>query len=105
MEIAIVPEVVTPDMINEAVAETFAPLETGERALELSSLDEIPPAITDNSDDEEQTIEVETTEEVSLKNGVYHEIKRKLHERFGIPLAEIAFAHNADTPAKKAELY
>lgn len=104
MEVAIVPEVITPDMINEAVAETFAPLEMPERALELSSLAETSSVTTDN-DDDEQTVEIETAEEVSLKNGVYHEIKRKLHERFGIPLAEIAFAHDADTPAKKAELY
>jgi len=105
MEVAIVPEVITPDMINEAVAETFAPLEMPERALELSSLEETSSVTADNSDDDEQTVEIETAEEVSLKNGVYHEIKRKLHERFGIPLAEIAFAHDADTPAKKAELY
>lgn len=105
MEVAIVPEVITPEMINEAVAETFAPLDDGERALELSSLEETLPVTADHNDDDEQTIEVETAEEVSLKNGVYHEIKRKLHERFGIPLNEIAFAHDADTPAKKAELY
>jgi len=104
MEVAIVPEVITPDMINEAVEETFAPLEMPERALELSSLEETSSVTADN-DDDEQTVEIETAEEVSLKNGVYHEIKRKLHERFGIPLAEIAFAHDADTPAKKAELY
>jgi hypothetical protein len=105
MEVAIVPEVITPEMINEAVAEVFAPLETPERAFELSSLEETSSITADNNEDDEQTIEVETAEEVSLKNGVYHEIKRKLHERFGIPLAEIAFAHDADTPAKKAELY
>ncbi|MCA1626445.1 MAG: hypothetical protein LC742_00550, partial [Acidobacteria bacterium] len=105
MEVAIVPEVVTTEMINEAVAEVFTPLEDEERALELSSLEETPSVTADNSDDDEQVVEVETAEEVSLKNGVYHEIKRKLHERFGIPLAEIAFAHDADSLAKKAELY
>lgn len=105
MEIAIVPEVVTPEMINEAVAETLTPLETAERALELSSCEEIASATTDTNETDEQLIEVETAEEVSLKNGVYHEIKRKLHERFGIPFAEIAFAHDADTPARKAKLY
>jgi len=105
MEIAIVPEVVTPDMINEAVAETLTPLETADRALELSSCEEIASTTTDTNETDEQLIEVETAEEVSLKNGVYHEIKRKLHERFGIPFAEIAFAHDADTPARKAELY
>jgi len=105
MEAVIVPEIVTPEMINEAVAETFAPLNTAERALELPAFDEASPVSSENSDDDEQTIEVETAEEVSLKNGVYHEIKRKLNERFGIPLNEIAFAHDADTPAQKAELY
>lgn len=103
----LIPEIVTPDMIRDAVAESFAPKhETEERALELLTDDEIAVvAELADGEDAEQAAEVETAEEVSLKNGVYQEIKRKLHERFSVPLEEIAFAHDADTPVKKAALY
>ncbi|MGA9998068.1 MAG: hypothetical protein WBP93_21825 [Pyrinomonadaceae bacterium] len=103
----IVPEIVTPDMIRNAVAESYAPNEGAEeRALELLTEEEIEaPGGASDAEDTEQAVESETAEEVSLKNGVYQEIKRKLHERFGIPLEEIAFAHDADTPVKKAALY
>lgn len=103
----IIPEIVTPDMIRDVVAESYAPNEGAEeRALELLTDEEIA-AVAEGSDGDEaeQASEVETAEEVSLKNGVYQEIKRKLHERFSIPLEEIAFAHDADTPVKKAALY
>jgi hypothetical protein len=49
--------------------------------------------------------EVETAEEISLKNGFYHEIRRKLNERFQIPLEQVAFIHEADTPARKDALF
>lgn len=103
----VIPEIVTPDMIRDAVADSFVSSDTAEeRALELLTDDEIA-AVADlaEGEDAEQAVEVETAEEVSLKNGVYQEIKRKLHERFSIPLDEIAFAHDADTPVKKAALY
>ena len=54
---------------------------------------------------EDSPPETETAAEIALKNGVYHEIRRKLHERFGLPPHEIAFIHEADTPAKKAALF
>ena len=101
------PEIVTPDMIREAVAASLTlGDEQEERALELLPDEEIT-AVADAGEEEDadQASEVETAEEVALKNGVYHEIKRKLHERFAIPLDEIAFAHDADTPMKKAALY
>jgi hypothetical protein len=99
------PEVVSPEMIGEAVETCLAAADRApERALEIA-----PPedalASRDDGDDSEAAAEVETAEEVSLKNGVYHEIRRKLHERFGIPPAEVAFIHEADTPAKKAALF
>ena len=79
-------------------------LEPGaERALELelTITADAPP------DDEEnaEPAETETAAEIALKNGVYHEIRRKLQARFGIPPHEIAFIHDADTPAKKAALF
>src|SRR2546423_1397464 len=99
------PEVVSVEMINEAVETCFATMDDGlERALEIATPDDII-AIREDNDDPTDTQEVETAEEVSLKNGVYHEIKRKLNERYGIPLAEIAFVHEADTLAKKAALF
>lgn len=100
-------EVVTPDMIAEAVAESLTAHDAETlRALELPTEEEVA-AVADTNEDAESgvTPEVETAEEVSLKNGVYQEIKRKLHERFGIPLDEIAFAHDADTVVRKAALY
>lgn len=103
----IIPEIVTPDMIRDAVADSFVSGDvTEERALELLTDEEIAAvAELAEEEDAEQASEVETAEEVSLKNGVYQEIKRKLHERFSVPLDEIAFAHDADTPVKKAALY
>ena len=98
-------EVVSAEMIDEAVESCFATMDEGlERALEIATPDDII-AIRDDGDDPAETFEVETAEEVSLKNGVYHEIKRKLNERYEIPLSEIAFIHEADTPAKKAALF
>lgn len=89
------PEVVSTEMISEAVETCFATMDEGlERALEIATPDDII-AIRDDGDDPADTFEVETAEEVSLKNGVYHEIKRKLNERYGIPLPEIAFIHEA----------
>jgi hypothetical protein len=99
------PEVVNAEMIGEAVEICFAATDGApERALEIAPPEE---ALTgrDEGDDAESAADVETAEEVSLKNGVYHEIRRKLHERFGIPAAEVAFIHEADTPAKKAALF
>ncbi len=105
---ALEPEVVSPEMIDEAVESCFATADDAqERALEIITPEEIA-AIGDDGDDStdvDAAQYVETAEEVSLKNGVYHEIKRKLNERYGIPLAEIAFIHEADTPAKKAALF
>lgn len=76
-----------------------------DRALELLTDEETAVVSDEDGDGEGTSHEIETAEEVSLKNGVYQEIKRKLCERFGISPAEIAFAHDADTPAKKAALY
>ncbi|MDQ3684764.1 MAG: hypothetical protein M3430_04085 [Acidobacteriota bacterium] len=103
----IIPEIVTPDMIRDAVAESFVYGDaTEERALELLTDEEIAAvAGLAEGEDAEQAPEVETAEEVSLKNGVYQEIRQKLNERFSVPLEEIAFAHDADTPVKKAALY
>lgn len=99
------PEIVSAEMIGEAVESCLATAGGGlERALELVAPEH---AVTtgDGDDDQAEPQEVETAEEVSLKNGVYHEIKRKLNERYGIPPAEIAFIHEADTPTKKAALF
>jgi hypothetical protein len=99
------PEVVSAEMIGEAVETCLAAADGAPaRALEIASPDD---ALTgrEEGDDSESAAEVETLEEVSLKNGVYHEIRRKLSERFGIPPAEVAFIHEADTPAKKAALF
>jgi hypothetical protein len=75
------------------------------RALELAaSADDISEDV-DAPMEEDAASEIETAEEISLKNGVYHEIKRKLGERFQITPHEIAFIHEADTPAKKAMLF
>ncbi|MET0649733.1 MAG: helicase C-terminal domain-containing protein [Pyrinomonadaceae bacterium] len=99
------PEVVSAEMIDEAVESCFATAGGGtERALEFAA-PEHAVASGDGDEDQVEPQEVETAEEVSLKNGVYHEIKRKLNERYGIPFAEIAFIHEADTPAKKAALF
>lgn len=69
---------------------------SAERALEL---------VCTAEESGDASAETETTAEIALKNGVYHEIRRKLNERFGIPSEEIAFIHDADTPAKKAALF
>jgi hypothetical protein len=92
-------EVLSSEAINEVVAQCFADCPP-ERALEFATTEEIA-AIDDADNDSETQSEIETAEEVSLKNGVYHEIRRKLGERFDIPPDEIAFIHEADTPAKK----
>jgi hypothetical protein len=100
-------EIVSAEMIKDAVANCFVTIgDTPERALELVTPEEIA-AVEDVDDDpdDEGAQEVETAEEISLKNGVYHEIKRKLNERFKIPLEQIAFIHEADTPARKAALF
>lgn len=100
-------EIVSPEMIEDAVANCFATIgDAPERALELVTPEEIA-AIEDADDDPdgEGAQEVETAEEISLKNGVYHEIRRKLNERFQIPPEQIAFIHEADTPARKAALF
>ncbi|NKE69909.1 diguanylate cyclase [Candidatus Manganitrophus noduliformans] len=47
---------------------------------------------------------VETAEEASLRGSVYNDIKRKLILQ-GIPENEIAFIHDADTDAKKEQLF
>jgi hypothetical protein len=100
-------EIVSAEMIEDAVANCFVTIsDAPERALELVTPEEIA-AVEDADDDPdgEGAQEVETAEEISLKNGVYHEIRRKLNERFQIPLGQIAFIHEADTPARKAALF
>lgn len=97
-------EMVSPEAIREVVAQCFA--ESGpERALELATPEEVAVVEEAEMDGDDAPPEIETAEELSLKNGVYHEIKRKLNERYGISLHEIAFIHEADTPAKKAALF
>jgi|GEM_PF-1194937 len=99
-------EIVSREMLSEAVNACLPAIDNAlDRALELVTPDEVAACETDASDDEGDTPEVETAEEISLKNGVYHEIKQKLNERYGIPPHEIAFIHEADTPAKKAALF
>jgi hypothetical protein len=71
------------------------------RALELA----LPESETGADEESTTPAEIETAAEIALKNGVYHEIRRKLNERFGIPPHEIAFIHDADSPAKKATLF
>lgn len=100
-------EIVSAEMIKDAVANCFVTIsDAPDRALELVTPEEIA-AIEDADDDSdgEALQEIETAEEISLKNGVYHEIRRKLNERFQIPLEQIAFIHEADTPARKAALF
>lgn len=46
----------------------------------------------------------ETAEEISIREGIYGEIKRALIAR-GIPAAEIAFIHDFPTPARKAQAF
>ncbi|PYS88054.1 MAG: hypothetical protein DMF64_21565, partial [Acidobacteria bacterium] len=99
-------EIVSAEMIKDAVANCFVTIgDAPERALELVTPEEIA-AIEDADEDPdgEAAHEVETAEQISLKNGVYNEIRRKLNERFQIPLEQIAFIHEADTPARKAAL-
>ena len=100
-------DIVSAEMIKDAVANCFATIgDAPERALELVTPEEIA-GIEDADDDPdgEGAQEVETAEEISLKNGVYHEIRRKLNERFQIPPEQIAFIHEADTPTRKAALF
>jgi hypothetical protein len=100
-------DIVSAEMIKDAVANCFVTIsDAPERALELVTPEEVA-AIEDADEDSEDEAaqEVETAEEISLKNGVYHEIRRKLNERFQIPLEQIAFIHEADTPARKAALF
>ncbi len=99
-------EVISAEMLDEAVIACFPAIEDASaRALELVTPEEITACETDAGDETDDATEVETAEEVSLKNGVYHEIRRKLGERFKIPAVEVAFIHEADTPAKKAALF
>ena len=100
-------EIVSAEMITEAVNACFSTSSDGvpDRALELVTPEEIAACDTDASDECEDAPEIETAEELSLKNGVYHEIRRKLGERYGIPPTEVAFIHDADTPARKAALF
>jgi len=100
-------EIVSPEMITEAVNACFSTNadNVSDRALELVTPEEIAACDTDASDECEDAPEIETAEELSLKNGVYHEIRRKLGERFGIPPTDVAFIHDADTPVKKAALF
>ena len=93
-------------MINEAVANCMITSDDiADRALEFVTLEEIDSIEVADETLDTDTQEIETAEEVSLKNGVYHEIRRKLCERFNIPPDEIAFIHDADTPAKKDALF
>ena len=102
---ALEPEVVGSEAIRDAIESCFADAnDAPERALELLTPEDLA-AIEDGAADSDLPPEVETAEEISLKNGVYHEIRRKLNERFQIPPHEIAFIHEADTPAKKATLF
>ena len=102
---ALEPEVLGSKEIADAIESCFADAaDTPERALELLSPEDLA-ASEDAAADSDAPPEIETAEEISLKNGVYHEIKRKLGERFQIPSHEIAFIHEADTPAKKAALF
>ena len=99
------PEAISSEAIRETIERCFAHADDApERALELLTPEEVA-VVEDGETDGDAPPEIETAEEVSLKNGVYHEIKRKLNERYDIPLHEIAFIHEADTPAKKAALF
>lgn len=105
VSIALEPEAIGSEAIRDAIEYCFADAaDAPERALELLTPEDIA-AVEDGAADSDSLPEVETAEEISLKNGVYHEIKRKLGERYGIPPHEIAFIHEADTPAKKAALF
>ena len=102
---ALEPEMVGSEAIRDAIESCFADAsDAPERALELITQEDLA-AVEDSAADSDVMPEVETAEEISLKNGVYHEIRRKLNERFQIPPHEIAFIHEADTPAKKAALF
>lgn len=95
------PETISGEMMSATLAE-YRLEPTAERALELTTTDSVSAV-----DDEEnaEPAEQETAAEIALKNGVYHEIRRKLQERYGLPPREIAFIHEADTPARKAALF
>src|SRR5437660_12388603 len=90
-------DIVSAEMIKDAVANCFVTIDDApERALELVTPEEIAAIEeADDDPDSEAAQEVETAEEISLKNGVYHEIRRKLNERFQIPLEQIEFIHDA----------
>jgi len=72
---------------------------------------EVEPATTD---EEALPVEVEadvfeeptyeTSEEAMARDGLYGEIRRQLEEH-GIPPHEVAFIHEASTPAKRAQLF
>ncbi|HEV7844299.1 MAG TPA: hypothetical protein VGO69_11425, partial [Pyrinomonadaceae bacterium] len=100
---ALEPEVISPQAISESIEQCFAS-GAPERALELVTPEEAT-IVEDAETDEDAQPEIETAEEISIKNGVYHEIRRKLAERYGIPHHEVAFIHEADTPARKVALF
>lgn len=103
---ALEPEVINSEAIREAIEQCFAdPDGAPERALELLTPEEVAAVEDAEADGDDAPPEIETAEELSLKNGVYHEIKRKLNGRYAVPPGEIAFIHEADTPAKKAALF
>ena len=102
---ALEPEVVNSEAIRDAIENCFADAnDAPERALELITPEDLA-AFEDGAADSDVPPEVETAEEISLKNGVYHEIRLKLSEHYNIPSYEIAFIHEADSPAKKAALF
>jgi hypothetical protein len=96
-----------PIWIEDAVANCFVTIGGAPvMALNSSRWEEIAAAEdADDDPDGEAAQEVETAEKISLKNGVYYEIRRKLNECFRIPVEQIAFIHEAGTPARKAALF
>ncbi|NJM39475.1 MAG: hypothetical protein HC853_01230 [Anaerolineae bacterium] len=53
--------------------------------------------------DQESSSEVETVDEIKKRNWVYHEIRREC-VRLGIPIEQVAFIHEWDTPKKRPQL-
>lgn len=99
-------QVVSPEMVDDALSNCFVSADDGvNRALEIVTPEEVGIIADDSDALDADSQEIETAAEVSLKNGVYHEIKSKLFERFQIPHSEIAFIHDANTPQKKADLF
>lgn len=97
---------VSSEMIGEAIDNCLVGInDIHDRALEIVMPEEIGIIADDPDVLDADSQEIETTEELSLKNGVYHEIRRKLHERYNIPHNEIAFIHDADTPQRKDALF